>query len=198
MGSWTDPGVGLSQANVMKGQGARNVQISGCSWNGRLHWRARTGVGVNSTCCSFVDSSSRILRITWVGATLISRHHCKSFLIVPLPPVLNVGYEGGGWHVKCHLLVLSRLGSGEADTVDASYGGQGNSAPGGKPTGAAWLNLEFAKEEFSYHFLTWPCSLLASICYFSLFLMLSELFYEEICGHLNFPSPGKGCMYPTC
>lgn len=33
--------------------------------------------------------------------------------------------------------MLSRLGSGEADTVDASSGGQGDSAPTGKPTGAA-------------------------------------------------------------
>lgn len=114
----------------------------------------------------------------------------KDFLTTFLPLVLKVGCQGGGWQVKCCLLVLR---SWEANTVGASVGGRRTWVKREtfqKPLG---LVLCFLKGGFSSHFPTYTCWLLASTC--CCFLLL-ELFSAEICG-LNCSLPDRRCTCPV-
>ena len=124
-----------------------------------------------------------------------SRHHLsprlpKDFLTTFLPLVLKVGCQGGGWQVKCGLLVLR---SWEANTVGASVGGRRTWVKRETFQEPLGLVLCFLKGGFSSHFPTYTCWLLASTC--CCFLLL-ELFSAEICG-LNCSLPDRRCTCPV-
>ena len=121
----------------------------------------------------FLSNLSTVLH--WWSHHHLSPRLLKDFLTTSLPLVLKVECQGGGWQVKCCLLVLR---SWEANTVDVSMGDR-----------RTWVKREtfqeplglvscFPKGGFSSHFPTYTW-LLASTCCFFLFL---ELISAEICG----------------